>query len=66
MTLECSMLYVKDFGRMREFYSKMLDAQPIHAEWTDSWALFDVGGTEFALHTIPRARTRLPKLFGRR
>jgi predicted enzyme related to lactoylglutathione lyase len=54
MTLECSMLYVKDFGRMREFYAKMLQAQPINTEWTDAWALFDVGGTGFALHAIPK------------
>ena len=53
MTLECSMLYVKDFARMREFYGKMLRAQPINAGWTDTWALFDVGGTGFALHAIP-------------
>lgn len=39
---------------MREFYTRMLQAQPINAEWTDSWALFDVGGTGFALHAIPR------------
>ncbi len=37
------MLYVKGFGRMREFYTKMLQAQPINAEWTDSWAFFNVG-----------------------
>jgi len=38
---------------MREFYGNMLQAQPINAEWTDTWALFDVGGTGFALHAIP-------------
>jgi predicted enzyme related to lactoylglutathione lyase len=53
MTLECSMLYVRDFARMREFYGQMLRAQPINTEWTDSWALFDLGGTGFALHAIP-------------
>jgi predicted enzyme related to lactoylglutathione lyase len=53
MTLECSTLYVKDFDRMREFYAKMLQAQPVNAEWTDTWALFAVGGTGFALHAIP-------------
>lgn len=54
MTLECSTLYVNDFNEMREFYGKMLQAQPINAEWTDTWALFDAGGTGFALHAIPR------------
>ena len=53
MTLECSMLYVKDFARMREFYGNVLRAQPANTEWTDTWALFDVGGTGFALHAIP-------------
>ena len=38
---------------MREFYGNMLKAQPINTEWTDTWALFDVGGTGFALHAIP-------------
>ena len=47
------MLYVKDFARMREFYGKILRAQPINAEFTDTWALFDAGGTGFALHAIP-------------
>jgi predicted enzyme related to lactoylglutathione lyase len=53
MTLECSMLYVKDFARMREFYGSVLQTPPINTEWTDTWALFDVGGTKFALHAIP-------------
>jgi predicted enzyme related to lactoylglutathione lyase len=52
MTLECSMLYVKDFVRMREFYGSVLQARPINTEWTDAWALFEVGGTGFALHAI--------------
>jgi predicted enzyme related to lactoylglutathione lyase len=47
------MLYVKDFPRMREFYGNLLQSQPINTEWTDTWALFDVGGTGFALHAIP-------------
>ena len=38
---------------MREVYGQMLRAQPINTEWTDSWALFDLGGTGFALHAIP-------------
>jgi predicted enzyme related to lactoylglutathione lyase len=47
------MLYVKDFPRMREFYGNLLQSQPINTEWTDTWALFDIGGTGFALHAIP-------------
>ena len=53
MTLECSMLYVKDLARMREFYGSVLQTPPINTEWTDTWALFDLGGTKFGLHAIP-------------
>lgn len=53
MTLVCSMLYVKDLGRMREFYGNLLHAQPVNTAWAETWALFDVGGGGFALHTIP-------------
>jgi predicted enzyme related to lactoylglutathione lyase len=47
------MLYVKDLARMREFYGSVLETAPINTEWTDAWALFDAGGTKFALHAIP-------------
>jgi hypothetical protein len=47
------MLYVKDFTQMRDFYANVLQARPINTEWTDAWALFEVGGTGFALHAIP-------------
>jgi predicted enzyme related to lactoylglutathione lyase len=57
MTLECSMLYVKDLARMREFYGRVFQSPPINTEWTDTWALFDAGGTKFALHTIPGKHT---------
>ena len=49
------MIYVKDFPRMREFYSEMLGAKPINDKWTDSWAEFEAGNTRFALHAIPAA-----------
>jgi predicted enzyme related to lactoylglutathione lyase len=57
MTLECSMLYVKDLPRMREFYGRLFQSPPINTEWTDTWALFDAGGTKFALHAIPGKHT---------
>ena len=38
---------------MREFYGNALQTPPIKTEWTDTWALFDAGGTKFALHAIP-------------
>ena len=38
---------------MKEFYRQMLGTPPVNAEWTDQWALFDAGGTRFALHAIP-------------
>jgi len=47
------MLYVKDLARMREFYESVLETPPINTEWPDMWALFNVGGTKFALHAIP-------------
>lgn len=47
------MLYVKDLARMREFYGRLFQTPPINTEWIDSWALFHVGGTKFALHAIP-------------
>ena len=53
MTLECAMLYVKDLARMREFYESVLQTPPINTEWSEMWALFDVGGTRFAVHAIP-------------
>jgi predicted enzyme related to lactoylglutathione lyase len=53
MRLGCAMLYVKDFPKMREFYSEMLGSKPFNKEWTDSWAEFDAGGARFALHAIP-------------
>jgi predicted enzyme related to lactoylglutathione lyase len=53
MRLHCAMLYVKDFLRMKEFYQQMLGTPPVNTEWTDTWALFDVGGARFALHLIP-------------
>lgn len=55
MTLECSMLYVKDFARMRDFYAKALQTEPINTEWTENWAFFDTGGAGFALHAVPPA-----------
>ena len=53
MRLACAMIYVKDFPRMKGFYQQMLSAEPVNTEWTDSWALFETGGTHFALHAIP-------------
>jgi catechol 2,3-dioxygenase-like lactoylglutathione lyase family enzyme len=47
------MLYVKDLPRMKDFYHRMLGAQPVNTEWTETWALFEAGGTRFALHAIP-------------
>lgn len=43
---------------MREFYSKLLGAQPTNVEWADTWAFFDLGGAGFALHAIPAEYAR--------
>lgn len=58
MRLECVMIYVKDFPRMREFYQQMLGAQPVNTEWVDTWALFDADGTRIALHAVPAEHAR--------
>ena len=55
MTLACSMLYVRDLARMRDFYGNILQIRPVSAKWADAWALFEAGGTSFALHAIPGA-----------
>jgi predicted enzyme related to lactoylglutathione lyase len=54
MRLACAMVYVKDFQKMKEFYSAMLGSTPVNQQWTDSWAEFDAGGARFALHAIPK------------
>ena len=38
---------------MREFYGQMLGVKPNTDTWTDTWAEFDAGGVQFALHAIP-------------
>jgi extradiol dioxygenase family protein len=58
MRLECAMLYVKDFPHMRDLYETMLGTRPVNTEWTDKWALFDLGGARFALHAIPQEYAR--------
>jgi predicted enzyme related to lactoylglutathione lyase len=56
MTLECSLLYVKDLPRMRDFYSRLLQTPPLHTEWTGTWALFEAGGAKLALHAHSEGR----------
>jgi len=58
MQLGCAMLFVKDFARMREFYERLLQTSPVNTQWTDSYALFNAGGAQFALHAIPEAAAR--------
>lgn len=53
MSLACAMLYVRDLGRMRAFYEKVLQAHPVNTQWTDTWAFFDLQDAGFALHAIP-------------
>jgi predicted enzyme related to lactoylglutathione lyase len=54
MQLRGTMLLVKDFPRMRDFYAKVFGSQPVNTEWTDSYAVFELdGGGDFALHAIP-------------
>lgn len=53
MNLKTAMLYVRDFPRMTAFYADLLGTQPTNTEHTDRWALFTLGGADFALHAIP-------------
>ena len=53
MRLTNAMIFVKDFPRMSAFYRQVLRIDPVNAEWTDRWALFQTGGADFALHAIP-------------
>lgn len=53
MRLAGAMIYVRDLARMKDFYQEMLGTQPLNTEWMDIRALFDAGGTRFALHAIP-------------
>ena len=53
MRFGCALLYVKDFPRMRAFYSDLFESKAVNTEWTDTWARFDVGRASFALHAIP-------------
>jgi len=48
MQLYRAMIYVKDFPRMRQFYSEMLGSQPVNRESTDTWAEFETGDARFA------------------
>lgn len=54
MKLGCALLYVKDLPRMRQFYENILNVRPVNTQWPENWALFDLGGAEFALHAIPQ------------
>ncbi|HSP68455.1 MAG TPA: hypothetical protein VLN48_12050 [Bryobacteraceae bacterium] len=47
MRLYRAMIYVKDFPRMREFYSDMLGVKSINEKWVDQWAEFDTGSARF-------------------
>ena len=53
MQLRSAILYVKDFERMKHFYSEMLGTMPVNQEWTGTWASFKTGGARFSLHAIP-------------
>lgn len=53
MQLGSAILYVKDFERMKRFYSEMLGANPTNHEWAEAWASFETGGARFSLHAIP-------------
>jgi predicted enzyme related to lactoylglutathione lyase len=53
MRLKTAMLYVKDFAAMKAFYSAVFGSAPVNTQWADTWAVFQTGGADFALHAIP-------------
>ncbi len=53
MRLSRAMIFVKDLGRMADFYSHSLGLEPINEARTETWVEFEAGGIGFALHAIP-------------
>ena len=53
MRLSRAIVFVKDFGRMADFYTHVLGLRPINEERTEAWVEFEAGGIRFALHAIP-------------
>src|SRR5437764_15399388 len=58
MRLRCSMHYVKELERMKQFYGDMLGVRPSNQDAIDVWAAFDTGGAQFILHAIPAGIAR--------
>lgn len=53
MQLKCAMLYVRDLRLMKEFYARLFQVEPAETDPPNIWALFETGGSQFALHAIP-------------
>jgi predicted enzyme related to lactoylglutathione lyase len=56
MVLDGAMVYVRDLGRMREFYGAMLGAEAGQAEGTEGWVWFREA--RLGLHAIPEQWAR--------
>lgn len=55
MRMGGAILFVKNLGEMTAFYREVIGFNPIEQSRRDDWVEFEVGGTGFALHAIPRA-----------
>jgi predicted enzyme related to lactoylglutathione lyase len=53
MHLNGAVLFVKDFRRLRDFYSGMLQTGPTRRESTETYALFDLNCGRLAIHAVP-------------
>ena len=53
MQLGSVMLYVKDFSRMKAFYTSFFGREPLDSHWPDEYVEFDAGPLRFAVHAIP-------------
>ena len=54
MHMRGALLYVKDLARMRNFYGNLLGVGPSNQDSAATWATFDNGNVQLALHAIPR------------
>lgn len=53
LSLDRSILFVKDMDRMFTFYTRVLGLQPVTDSKDADWRVLDSGGAELALHLMP-------------
>lgn len=53
MGLHLAMIFALDMDRMTAFYRDAIGLEPVAAESTAEWRVFEAGGARFALHAVP-------------